>query len=475
MDKYQNMASKILDAMGGTNNIFSHTHCMTRLRITPVNRNQINEEVIKKIDGVLGVVDDETYQIILGPGVVAKVAKQFQIMNTQNPDIHPDSSFVNNLQGKGFQMKAKQTKKNNTPFKSILKKIGNIFITLIPAFVGAGLIAGITSILQNNIEIGVLNYTTWNPYITITNIITNALFSYLFIYIGINAAKEFGATPSLGGIIGGVTLLTGMPSNSPIYNIFNGNPLLPGQGGVLGVLLAVWILSVFEKQLRKWIPNAIDIIVIPTIVLLIVGLITIFLIMPFAGFLSDKLMWGINWVLEHGSILSGMVLGMLFLPLVMLGLHQVLIPLHIEMIHSSGTTQLLPMLSMAGAGQVGAAIALWVRCKNNFELKNLIKNALPVGILGIGEPLIYGVTLPLGRPFITACIGGGIGGAVIGLLKPVGAIAIGPSGIALIPLIANGEWLKYIIGLLSGYLAGFILTYFFGIPKELLLPKKQFK
>ena len=86
-----------------------------------------------------------------------------------------------------------------------------------------------------------------------------------------------------------------------------------------------------------------------------------------------------------------------------------------------------PILAMAGAGQVGAALALWVRCKKDKELTEMIKGALPVGILGIGEPLIYGVTLPLGRPFITACIGGGIGGAVIGMIGNVGAIAIGPS------------------------------------------------
>lgn len=123
---------------------------------------------------------------------------------------------------------------------------------------------------------------------------------------------------------------------------------------------------------------------------------------------------------------------------------------------------------MAGAGQVGAALALWVRCKNNKELTEMIKGALPVGVLGIGEPLIYGVTLPLGRPFITACIGGGIGGAVIGMIGNVGAIAIGPSGAALIPLISDGKWLGYVLGLLAAYVGGFLATFFFGIPKEQL-------
>ncbi|HDR4465130.1 PTS transporter subunit EIIC [Bacillus cereus group sp. MYBK249-1] len=468
MSKYNNIALEILEAIGGSNNVLSYTNCMTRLRITPVNRDQINEEAVKKVNGVLGVVDDETYQIILGPGVVTKVAEQFSVVVAQGKEksISSTTSSAEDLQAKGAKMKAEQKKKNNTPFKSFLRKIGNIFIPLIPAFVGAGLIAGIASILSNNITAGNLDSTTWQQYVTIFNVIKNAIFSYLVIYVGINAAKEFGATPSLGGVIGGVTLLTGVTSNLPINNIFNGEPLSPGQGGVLGVLLAVWILSIVEKQLRKFVPDAVDIIVTPTIVLLIVGLITIFLIMPLAGFISNNLIGAINWVLVHGSVFSGFVLGAAFLPLVMLGLHQVLIPIHIEMINSTGATQLLPILSMAGAGQVGAAIALWVRCKKNTALTNMIKGALPVGVLGIGEPLIYGVTLPLGRPFITACIGGGIGGAVIGLLGQVGAIAIGPSGMALVPLIANGAWLNYVIGLFAGYAAGFILTYFFGVPKE---------
>jgi PTS system sucrose-specific IIC component len=102
----------------------------------------------------------------------------------------------------------------------------------------------------------------------------------------------------------------------------------------------------------------------------------------------------------------------------------------------------------------------------------MIKGALPVGILGIGEPLIYGVTLPLGRPFITACIGGGIGGGVLGALGGIGAIAIGPSGVALIPLIANGRWWGYVLGLLAAYAGGFVATYFFGIPKDKLAEQK---
>ncbi|MGG1615327.1 PTS transporter subunit EIIC [Paenibacillus sp. NRS-1782] len=466
MSKYHDLAVKILGAIGGSSNVSEYTHCMTRLRVTVVDRSRIAEAELKKIDGVLGVVDDETYQIILGPGVVTKVAEEFGKVLEGSVSEGKSSASAEQLQAKGAEMKAQLKKKNDTPFKNFLRKIGNIFIPLIPAFVGAGLIAGIGSILANNITAGNLDATTWQQYVTILNVIKNAIFSYLVIYVGINAAKEFGATPALGGVIGGVTLLTGVTADLSINNIFTGAPLTPGQGGVIGVLIAVWILSIVEKYLRKVIPDAVDIIVTPTIALLVVGLITIFFIMPFAGFISNNLIGAINWTIEVGGAFSGFVLGTAFLPLVMLGLHQVLTPIHIEMINSSGMTLLLPMLAMAGAGQVGASIALWIRCKKNKSLINMIKGALPVGILGIGEPLIYGVTLPLGRPFITACIGGGIGGAVIGLFGNVGAIAIGPSGVALIPLIANGLWLKYVIGLIAAYAGGFIATYLFGTPKE---------
>lgn len=473
MSKYHNMASQILDAVGGRDNVATYTNCMTRLRITPLNRSLINEEAIKKMNGVVGTVDDETYQIILGPGVVTKVAEQFGILLAEKKGQSGTSGTpsAEELQAKGVEMKAQLKKKNNTPFKNFLRKVGNIFIPLIPAFVGAGLIAGIASVISNNMTAGNLDAGVWGQYVTILNVIKNAIFSYLVIYVGINAAKEFGGTPAIGGVIGGTTLLTGMTPQSPIDNVFTGAPLSAGQGGVLGVLLAVWILAVIEKQLRKIIPDSIDIIVTPTIALLIIGLITIFIIMPFAGFVSDNLVGSINWILARGGAFAGFVLGTAFLPLVMLGLHQVLTPIHIEMINTTGMTQLLPILAMAGAGQVGASIALWIRCRKNKSLTNMIKGALPVGILGIGEPLIYGVILPLGRPFITACIGGGIGGAVIGLLGHVGAIAIGPSGIALIPLIDGGIW-KYVVGLFAGYIGGFIATYFFGVPKEAMMEQE---
>ncbi|ECJ9749489.1 PTS transporter subunit EIIC [Listeria monocytogenes] len=475
MTKEAEIGKQIFIHVGGMENVSRIAHCMTRVRLGIVDSDLVDIAGLKKVPGVIGVVEDDTLQIIVGPGVVNKIAGAMAemagvkigetIQENLDSSTKTGKELVEEKASKTkAELKAKQN--NSSGFKRLLKSISNIFVPLIPGFVGAGLIAGIAAIIANNITAGNLDAAVWTQYIDILGVINKGIFAFLAIYVGINTANEFGGTPVLGGGIAGITLLSGLAEGHTITNIFTGDPIVAGQGGIIGVLLAVWLMCVLEKNLRKIIPNAIDIIFTPTLVLLIIGLVTIFLIMPFAGLVSDGLVNGINWVIEVGGVFAGFVLGTLFLPMVMFGLHQVLTPIHVEMIAQNGYTILLPILAMAGGGQVGAAIALWIRCRKNKPLVNMIKGGLPVGILGIGEPLIYGVTIPLGKPFLTACLGGGIGGAVIGYFGNVGAIAIGPSGVALIPLIANNEWLSYVIGLIAAYLGGFILTYFFGTPKD---------
>lgn len=475
--KYQRLSDEIYAQIGGIDNVESLIHCMTRLRIKIRDMSKVNIAPLKKIDGVLGVVEADTLEVVLGPGVNTKVAK---IMNDEAGVKEGESFPTNSYQANKSEVERKAAEVHaahkaslkKTWWRAALQHISAIFVPLIPAFVGAGLISGVAGILRNMLTVKMLP-ASWNLGVTVLSMIASALFAYLNIYVGINTAKESGATPGLGGIIGGIVYLPGIVAPVTIPNIFDGKPLAAGQGGIIGVLLGVWLLSYVEKFFHKRIADSVDIIFTPFLTILIMGLFTVFLIMPLAGWFSNSLVGTINWILKVGGPVAGFILGLFFLPMVMLGLHQILTPIHLEMIQKMGFTPLLPILAMAGAGQVGAAIALWVRCRKNKQLVNMIKGALPVGILGVGEPLIYGVTLPLGRPFITACIGGGIGGAVVAAFGQVGAIAIGPSGIALIPLIANNMWWAYVIGLLSAYAGGFIATYFWGVPKEAMLPDGQ--
>lgn len=475
-DQEQQLAERIIAAVGGMDNIDSVMNCMTRVRIKVLDENKVDDQELRHIDGVMGVIHDERIQVVVGPGTVNKVANHMAELSGVKlgdpiPHNHNDSEKMDYKSYAADKAKANKeahkAKQKNGKLNKVLKSIANIFIPLIPAFIGAGLIGGIAAVLSNLMVAGYISGAWITQLITVFNVIKDGMLAYLAIFTGINAAKEFGATPGLGGVIGGTTLLTGIAGKNILMNVFTGEPLQPGQGGIIGVIFAVWILSIVEKRLHKIVPNAIDIIVTPTIALLIVGLLTIFIFMPLAGFVSDSLVSVVNGIISIGGVFSGFIIGASFLPLVMLGLHHIFTPIHIEMINQSGATYLLPIAAMAGAGQVGAALALWVRCKRNTTLRNTLKGALPVGFLGIGEPLIYGVTLPLGRPFLTACIGGGIGGAVIGGIGHIGAKAIGPSGVSLLPLISDNMYLGYIAGLLAAYAGGFVCTYLFGTTKAM--------
>ncbi|HDK3068653.1 TPA: PTS transporter subunit EIIC [Staphylococcus aureus] len=476
MTKEQQLAERIIAAVGGMDNIDSVMNCMTRVRIKVLDENKVDDQELRHIDGVMGVIHDERIQVVVGPGTVNKVANHMAELSGVKlgdpiPHHHNDSEKMDYKSYAADKAKANKeahkAKQKNGKLNKVLKSIANIFIPLIPAFIGAGLIGGIAAVLSDLMVAGYISGAWITQLITVFNVIKDGMLAYLAIFTGINAAKEFGATPGLGGVIGGTTLLTGIAGKNILMNVFTGEPLQPGQGGIIGVIFAVWILSIVEKRLHKIVPNAIDIIVTPTIALLIVGLLTIFIFMPLAGFVSDSLVSVVNGIISIGGVFSGFIIGASFLPLVMLGLHHIFTPIHIEMINQSGATYLLPIAAMAGAGQVGAALALWVRCKRNTTLRNTLKGALPVGFLGIGEPLIYGVTLPLGRPFLTACIGGGIGGAVIGGIGHIGAKAIGPSGVSLLPLISDNMYLGYIAGLLAAYAGGFVCTYLFGTTKAM--------
>ncbi|MGK9430621.1 PTS transporter subunit EIIC [Bacillus atrophaeus] len=444
---YSTLAEKILEYCGGKANISSYTHCMTRLRITPYDSDQTDIKALKQLDGVLGVVEAETLQIILGTGVVKHVTAAFSKLLSSGENF--------NLKEAAANKKAAINKKNATPFKLFLRKIASIFIPLIPALVASGLITGITKAV---VQAG------WLPkesqIALILTVIGSGLFTYLGILVGINAAKEFGGTPALGALAGILII------NPEIANIsLFGEHLLPGRGGLIGVLFAAIFIAYTEQFVRRFIPQSLDIILTPTISLLLTGILTYVIFMPAGGFISDLITSGLLAILQVGGVFAGFILGAAFLPLVVTGLHQGLTPVHLELIQSIKDDPLLPILAMGGAGQVGAAFAIFIKTKKT-ALKRAIAGGIPSGLLGIGEPLIFGVTLPLGRPFLTACLGAGVGGAFQAQLQ-IATTSIGVSGLPLTFLVHTHQIVLYLIGLLIAYAAGFLLTYAFGFKDEM--------
>ncbi|MGW8971991.1 PTS transporter subunit EIIC [Streptomyces platensis] len=499
-DKNRAIAAALLPLVGGAGNLTSIAHCMTRLRLGIQDRSLVQDEALKALPAVMGVVEDDTYQIVLGPGTVARVTPEFQRLVAQSRDTPPAPeaeaaaptpttapagappapglvpappttagapasnapATADDLAAQGAALKARQKSRNATPVKLFLRRIANVFVPLIPALIGCGIIAGINGLLTN---LGQLPSV-----VPALAAMASGFMSLIAVFVGYNTAKEFGGTPILGGAVAAVIVFPGVTHITAF-----GQHLSPGQGGVLGALAAALLAVQVEKRCRKSVPEALDVLVTPTVTVLVTGLVTLFGLMFVAGEVATAIGTGANWLLANGGAFAGLVLGGLFLPLVMLGLHQALIPLHTTLIEQQGYTVLLPILAMAGAGQVGAAIAVYLRLPHNHSVRRTIKSALPAGFLGVGEPLIYGVSLPLGRPFLTACLGGAAGGAFVGLFNQlgdaVGSTAIGPSGWALFPLVKGNQPLAttlvvYALGLAVGYLVGFLATYFFGLSQQ---------
>jgi len=455
------LVDNILKSLGGIDNIAKVENCMTRLRIDVIDDSKTDIEAIKKLPGVVGVVEAGTYkQIVVGPGKSTKLASiaKSKIGEPQLGDWKSNKNAIKNEQ--------KQNK-----FKSGLKVIGEIFIPLLPAIIAAGILNGLSGLIANlQVTNSLPAAGAWEIIRQMFALIGGSFLGYFAIFTGINAARQFGATLALGGMLGAMSIMPGINGISALFGWYNeevplDSILTTGKGGVIGIIIGVWILAKVEKAVRKIMPDVLDLIFTPMITLIITTVIFVFAIMPASGVISDGLVASLSVLINSSSpvvnIISGYVLAALFLPMVLLGLHHGLIPIYAIQLEQMGGVSLFPVLAMAGAGQVGAAIAIYFKARKvkNTNLVQIISGALPAGILGIGEPLIYGVTLPLGKPFITAGLGAGFGGAYV-MLTHVMASAWGPSGIVAIPLMMPGSILNFTIGILISYIGGFVVTQF---------------
>lgn len=466
----QELSRKILELVGGKSNVISAANCMTRLRIQLKDNSKAKIAQLKATDGVLGVVEDATLQVILGPGKAKKVCDLFVV----DAGVQNGMSTDNDWQSNKAAMKAGQ---KDSPLKQGLRTIANIFIPMIPAVIAAGLFNGLASLMGQLFPEAIASGAGIIFIIqTLFSLFGASFLGYFAIYTGINAAKEFGATPALGGMIGGISIGSQIVTISTLLGLYNADVplnsiLTTGKGGIIGVIIGVWILSKVEKALRKVIPDVLDLILTPLLSMIAVGVVYVFILMPVTGFLSDILVGALSLLINSSnpvvSIISGYVMSAVFLPMVLLGLHHGLIPIYAVQLETLGGVTLFPCLAMAGAGQVGAALAIYLKARqvNNLRMQQTIIGALPAGVLGVGEPLIYGVTLPMGKPFVTAGLGAGFGGAFV-MLMHVQAIAWGPSGLVAVPLMRTPSMMLYFfLGIIIAYIMGFIITWF-GIKAE---------
>ncbi|OEF27685.1 PTS N-acetylmuramic acid transporter subunit IIBC [Vibrio rumoiensis] len=471
----QDTINQIIDQVGGIANIAVAGNCMTRLRLTLKDDSLVNLDPLKRISGVMGVVEsDEQLQIIVGPGKAQTAAELMNDTLAKGPQSTSSSESASNLKdiasGNKKQLKEKQT----SAIHRFLSKFATIFTPLIPGFIAAGMLLGIATVLEQSFINGnPTPNTLLVDLVAYFKIFGKGLFSFLSILIGYNAQKAFGGSGVNGAIIASLFVLGYNPdATSGIYSgmtDFFGHTIDP-RGNIIGVLIAAILGASVERFVRRYMPDDLDMILTSTITLLIMGAVTFIVIMPIGGYLFQ----GMSWLFLHlnGNPIGSAILAGLFLISVMFGIHQGFVPVYFALMETQGFNSLFPILAMAGGGQVGAAAALYFKAKKDSLLRVQVKGAIIPGILGIGEPLIYGVTLPRVKPFVTACIGGAAGGFFIGLVSylglPVGLNTVfGPSGVVSLPLMTSDigifpAMIVYGAGLIISYSVGFLVTLFFG-------------
>ncbi|MCA3939295.1 PTS N-acetylmuramic acid transporter subunit IIBC [Vibrio vulnificus] len=474
----QTMISQLLAAVGGSSNVRKCGNCMTRLRLTLANNGVADQAVIKQIPGVMGVVEsDEQFQIILGPGKAQQAAELMNklIESVINGDVQEQAiaSDTNDLSSVAAEQKKQMKSKQTSAVQRFLSKFATIFTPLIPGFIAAGLLLGFATLLEQMFVLEQTPSQFMLDLIAYMKVFGKGLFAFLSILIGYNAQQAFGGSGVNGAILASLFVLGYNPdATSGIYSgmsEFFGYTIDP-RGNIIGVLLAAIIGAQVERKVREYMPDDLDMILTSVVTLLIMGVVTFVVIMPIGG----ELFKGMSWLFLNlnDNPLGAAILAGLFLISVVFGIHQGFVPVYFALMEAQGFNSLFPILAMAGGGQVGASLALYFKAKKDAVLRTQVKGAIIPGILGIGEPLIYGVTLPRVKPFVTACIGGAAGGFFIGLVSylglPVGLNTVfGPSGIVAIPLMTSHNGIfagmaVFVVGLLISYVVGFLATYFFG-------------
>lgn len=436
--KNREIAVRIVGLVHGKENITGVTSCVTRCRVEVADTNLADVEALKQLEGVQGVIiSGNQVQVVLGPGKCLKVAQEIASVVGITYDMMTAK-----------ELKSELNAKNATPFKLLLKKCAGIFIPILPAIIAGGLLQGFNNIIANTIPA-----YSGSVYYNLIKNIAMAVYTYFPIFVGISAAKTFGGSMFVGGSVAAILQMSGLSA----INLF-GIQMVAGRGGIIAVLGVTAFAAFVEKKVRKVVPDVLDIFLTPLITVLISGLVGLLIIQPVGGIISDAVVAAINFGMEKGGFLFGFCVSAMWLPLVATGLHHGVTPIKAELMETIGNVPIQVMCAFVGAGQVGAVLAVYLKTKNK-RLKQVVLSGIPIQLLGIGEPLIYGVTLPLVKPFICSCICAGVGGGIAAVLG-LTSFGYGLSGLLVTltlnnPLIYLGIYAVVVV-------LSFIMTYFVG-------------
>ena len=449
----QEIAKKVIDALGGRENVNSVAHCATRLRVMVKDEGKINKEVIENLEKVQGAFfNSGQYQIIFGTGTVNKMYDEVVALGL------PTSSKDD--------MKAEAAKQGNW-FQRAIRTFGDVFVPIIPVIVATGLFMGVRGLLT------ALGMTLPADVTTYTQILTDTAFIILPGLVVWSTFRVFGGNPAVGIVLGMMLVSDSLPNAWAVasggevtaMNFFGFIPVVGLQGSVLPAFIIGVVGAKFEKAVRKVVPDVIDLLVTPFVTLLVMSILGLFVIGPVFHVVENYILIATKAILSLPFGLGGFLIGGVHQLIVVSGVHHIFNLLEIQLLAADHANPFNAIITAAMTAQGAATVAVGVKTKNP-KLKTLAFPAALSAFLGITEPAIFGVNLRFRKPFFLSLIAGAIGGGLASILGLAGT----GNGITVIPgtmlYIGNGQLAQYLLMVAVSFVLGFALTYMFGYEDE---------
>ena len=447
------IAKKVIEALGGRENVNSVAHCATRLRVMVKDEAKINKDAIENLEKVQGAFfNSGQYQIIFGTGTVNKMYDEVVALGL------PTSSKD--------EMKAEAAKQGNW-FQRAIRTFGDVFVPIIPVIVATGLFMGVRGLL-NALGVALPEDVT-----TYTQILTDTAFIILPGLVVWSTFRVFGGNPAV-GIVLGMMLVSGSLPNAwavasggevTAMNFFGFIPVVGLQGSVLPAFIIGVVGAKFEKAVRKVVPDVIDLLVTPFVTLLVMSILGLFVIGPVFHVVESYILIATKAILSLPFGLGGFLIGGVHQLIVVSGVHHIFNLLEVQLLAADHANPFNAIITAAMTAQGAATVAVGVKTKNP-KLKTLAFPAALSAFLGITEPAIFGVNLRFRKPFFLSLIAGAVGGGLASILGLAGT----GNGITIIPgtmlYIGNGQLLQYLLMVAVSFVLGFALTYMFGYEDE---------
>ena len=468
---YRRAASQIIEIVG-RDNIMSATHCATRLRLIVKDKDKIDEKKLEKLPLVKGTFFNAgQYQIILGTGIVNKVYAEMESMGLKTLSKEEQDEIV---------------KKQQKGVKRMMRTLGDIFIPIIPVIAATGLFLGLKGCIFNDNVLGLFGASTEmipDYIVTLVNVLTETAFSFLPAIICWSAFKVFGGTPVIGIVLGLMLVSPILPNAYSVADpksgvdavmAFGVIPIVGCQGSVLTAILTALIGANLEKKLRKIMPNALDLIMTPFVVMLVTFLIVILGIGPVMHVIELGLVDIVEKLVHLPLGIGGFIIGATYPLLVITGLHHTYTMIETSLLANTGFNPVITLCAMYGFANVGTCLAFFVKSRKESVRQTSI-GAMLSQLFGISEPVLFGIQLRYNlKPLIIMLCTSGLGAAILSILN----IQSNSYGLAVLPsylmYIYEGRQLfwYFVVSVFSVAFC-FAMTCMFGIPKEVTVPEDE--